>query len=240
MINKKIADINKVDQWQKSLDFNFKNLDLLQQALTHRSYLNESGRKTRTLEANERLEFLGDAILDFVVSAWLFKELPKWLEGGLTNLRSGLVKTENLADVANQIKLGNYLLLGKGEKETGGQKNRHLLANTLEAIIGALFIDQGLQASRKFIRSHFQATFKKLIESEKLKDYKSLLQENLQAKTKETPIYKTINEDGPDHQKKFAVGVFFQNKLIGKGEGKSKQEAQQEAAKLALHQLNKN
>ena len=223
------------NQLKTNLGINFQNPHLLNQAMVHRSYLNEV--KKNDLESNERLEFLGDAVLEFVISAWLFDQFPNRLEGDLTNLRSGLVKTESLAKIGRKLKIGDYLVLGKGEKGAGGQRNTHLLANGLEAIIGAIFLDQGLAVTEKFIKTHFQFLFNELIQSGKLKDYKSLFQEKVQAKTKKAPIYKVIKEEGPDHAKTFVVTASLGKKLIAIGQGKTKQAAQQKAAKIALEKL---
>lgn len=220
---------------ENKLGIKFKNPKLLNQALVHRSYLNEVGNQK--LVSNERLEFLGDAILDFIVSAWLYQLFPDYPEGKLTNLRSNLVKTDTLAKVADKYNAGEYLFLSRGEKESGGQKNPSLLANTFEAIIGAVFIDQGLETAEKLIKENLKPVLKQLIETGEFKDNKSLLQEKIQADTKLTPIYKTIKEEGPDHAKTFTVGVFIQNKLLASGQGKNKQEAEEQAASNALEKL---
>jgi ribonuclease-3 len=220
---------------EKKLGVKFKNPYLLNQALVHRSYLNETTDKK--LASNERLEFLGDAILSLIVSEWLYQNFPDYSEGTLTNLRSHLVKTETLAKIASQLQVGQYLLLSRGEKESGGQKNPSLLANTLEAIIGAVFLDQGLQAAEKLVKKNLKPLLEGLIEAGEFKDYKSLLQEKIQAKTRQTPVYKTIKEVGPDHAKIFTVGVYSQGKLLAKAIGKSKKEAEEQAAGQALEKL---
>ena len=220
---------------EKNLGLKFQNQGFLKQALTHRSYLNEF--KNSNLESNERLEFLGDAVLGFVVSTWLFKKFPQYFEGKLTNFRSNLVKTVSLAKIAQELEVGNYLLLSKGEKEGRGQQNPTLLANAMEAIIGAIFLDQGIHSVKVFIKTHFQKLLEEIIQSGKLKDYKSLLQEKIQAQTSESPNYKTIKEEGPEHNKIFTVSVTFQNELLAIGVGKSKQKAEEEAAHLALEKL---
>lgn len=217
------------------LGFQFKSPNFLAQALIHRSYLNES--KSKIIASNERLEFLGDAVLGFIVSEWLYQDFPNFPEGVLTNLRSALVKAESLAKIAQKLELGKYLLLSRGENESGGQQNPSLLANCLEAIIGAIFLDQNLQVVSSFIKPHLKPFLDKLLQEGELKDFKSLLQEKLQAKLKITPVYKTLREEGPDHQKIFTIGVFNQRNLIASGRGKNKQEAEEEAAKLALEKL---
>ncbi|HUS59763.1 MAG TPA: ribonuclease III [Nevskiaceae bacterium] len=220
---------------EKKLGVKFKNPRLLNQALVHRSYLNEATDKK--LVSNERLEFLGDAILSFIVSEWLYQNFPDYHEGTLTNLRSNLVKTETLAKIASKFQVGKYLLLSRGEKESEGQKNPSLLANTLEAIIGAVFLDQGLQITKKLVKKNFKPLLENLIKAGEFKDYKSLLQEKIQAKTKQTPVYKTIKQVGPDHARIFTVGVYSQGKLLAKAIGKSKQEAEGKTAGQALEKL---
>jgi len=227
--------MNNYQGLEKKLGVKFRDSKLLVEALTHRSYLNET--KQRELHSNERLEFLGDSILSFVISEWLFKRFPEYPEGILTNLRSNLVKTESLAKIAKKISLGSFLLLSRGEKESGGQNNPALLANTLEAVIGAIFLDQGTNATKNFIRINFKNLLEILISKGEFKDFKSLLQEKTQAENKISPVYKTIKESGPDHAKIFTVGVFLEKKLLARGQGKNKQAAEEEAAKNALEKL---
>jgi len=218
-----------------NLGVKFNNLQILKEALTHRSYLNEF--KNKNLQSNERLEFLGDAVLSFVVSSWLFKEFPHYFEGKLTNLRSNLVKTVSLTKIAQKLKVGDYLLLSKGEKESKGQQNPTLLANAMEAIIGAIFLDQGIETAKIFVETHFQPLLKEVIQTGKFKDYKSLLQEKIQAQTSQSPVYKTIKEEGPEHNKIFTVSVTAGGEILATGVEKSKQKAEEEAAKQALEKL---
>ncbi len=220
--------------FEKSLGIEFKNKYLIKEALTHRSYLNEN--KSEPLVSNERLEFLGDAVLSIVVSNFLFHKFVKSAEGDLTNLRSSLVKTQTLAEVAKELRLGDYLLLSKGEEESGGRNNPALLANTFEALVGAIFIDSGLEKASEFVSGSLLPLLPKIMESQTLKDYKSLLQEKLQAKEKISPIYKVLEAVGPAHERIFTVGVFGPEKL-GTGNGHSKQQAEQEAAKVALEKI---
>lgn len=201
-------------------------------ALVHRSYLNEHPQQKLT--SNERLEFLGDAIMEFIVSEVLYQKFPNYSEGKLTSLRSKLVCDRSLSKIAKKLHLGNYLLLSRGEEESGGRKNPTLLSNTFEAVLGAIYLDQGLSAVKKFLNTHLFPTVK---EAKKFKDYKSDFQEIAQKKFKITPIYKTLKETGPDHAKTFVVGVYLGKKLYGKGVGRSKQEAEQSAAKKALEKL---
>lgn len=209
---------------------NFKNKNLLKQALTHRSWVNENSDNYGT---NERLEFLGDAILEFLVSTEIYDKFPNEEEGYLTALRANLVNTKNLAEVAKKLGIGDMILLSKGEEEGGGRTNISLLADTVEAVIGALFLDGGLEASEKFIKDHI------LIDADKkaklpLKDPKSLLQEKVQAKSLPAPKYQVVSEIGPDHNKEFAIEAIVNNKSVAIGKGKSKSEAEQDAAFNAL------
>ena len=208
---------------------------LLDRALIHRSFLNEANNKT--LASNERLEFLGDAVLELVISQWLFEKFPRHPEGILTNLRSNIVRTTSLARVAETLGLGPCLKMSRGEIDSGGRENPSILANTLEAVIGAIYLDQGLAKSEAFIRSHFQELFRSVVEKKEYKDAKSLLQERVQANQKLTPTYKTLKESGPDHDKTFIVGVFAASQKIAQGTGKSKQAAEEQAAKNALNKL---
>ena len=209
----------------------FKNSKLLDQAFTHRSYLNETKEK---IPSNERLEFLGDSILSFVVSDYLFKMYPDFDEGTLTNLRSLLVNTKNLSKVAEELSFGTKLKLSKGEEESKGRSNPSLLADSLEAFIGALYLDQDFKEVSNFIKEVLLSKVQDLVQKKTYKDPKSLLQEAVQAKKQSSPIYKVIAETGPAHNKLFTVGVFVKNKMLGIGTGKSKQEASEIAAKQSL------
>jgi len=208
----------------------FKNKDLLNQALTHKSWVNEHPGKR---ESNERLEFLGDAILEFVITETLFSKFPKHQEGYLTALRSSLVNTQNLANLAIKLDIGNALYLSKGEEEGGGRENPSLLADTTEAIIGALFIDSGMNTVSNFIKEYLVTEIPYKVAGP-LKDPKSRLQEYVQSKGLSAPKYKVIEESGPDHNKKYIIEVVVDNNSWSKGEGKSKSLAEQEAAKNAL------
>ena len=200
-------------------------------AFTHRSYLNEE--KTEK-ESNERLEFLGDAVLSFVISSRLFNLRVADAEGELTNLRSYIVKTQSLAKAAQNLNLGKYLRMSKGEEMSGGRSNPQLLANTFEAVLGAIFIDQGLDGAKKFVEEHLLPLFKDELKSGPPKDAKSQLQELSQTAIKQSPQYKILGTKGPDHAKQFRVGVFVQGKQLGIGEGLSKQVAEEAAATEAL------
>lgn len=214
----------------------FNDPELLEQAFTHRSYLNES---KKNLDSNERLEFLGDSILSFIVSKHLYREYPMYNEGVLTNLRSLLVNTKNLAEAAKILDFGEYLKLSKGEHEALGRQNQSILADSYEAFVGALFIDQGLDAVSTFIDETLLSSILKLVEQKTFKDPKSLLQEYAQSKKRGSPIYKVTQEEGPAHAKKFTVAAYVGTNLVGEGKGKSKQEAEENAAKQALEKISK-
>lgn len=211
-----------------------KDKKLLEEALTHRSSLNESKEK---IPSNERLEFLGDSILSFVVSIYLFKEYPDFNEGKLTNLRSLLVNTKMLAILAKECDLGSLLRLSKGEEESGGRNNPSLLADSFEAFLGALYLDQGIEAVKKFIDTTVIPQANDFIEKNLLKDPKSKLQEYVQAKKQSSPLYKVMAEIGPAHARQFTIGVYVSDKLIGEGSGKSKQAAEEAAAQSALEKI---
>ncbi len=214
-----------------SLGLKFKNSQLLQQAFTHRSYLNEN---KDVLKSNETLEFLGDSVLSFIISSYLFLARPDDEEGDLTNLRAYIVKTKSLAEASQRLDLGKYLYMSKGEEASGGRTNTQLMANTYEALVGALFLDQGLDATKEFISKTLLPYFEKEIASGPPKDAKSRLQELVQERTKESPHYRILNTVGPDHAKEFTVGVFIKGKEYGKGRGLSKQTAEEQAAAEAL------
>ncbi len=214
----------------------FNNHKLFIQAFTHRSFLNETKEK---IESNERLEFLGDSILSFVVSKYLYNEYPDFNEGMLTNLRSLLVNTKSLAELAKELNFGEQLRLSKGEEESRGRENESLLANAFEAVVGALFIDQGVEAVEKFIHDILLIKSEGIARKKTLKDPKSLLQEYVQSQKQKSPVYKVLQDEGPPHAKVFTVGVFVEDQLVGQGKGKSKQEAEEKAAEQALEQTTK-
>ncbi len=216
---------------QKSLKISFKNDSLLKQAFIHRSYLNET---KLTLESNERLEFLGDSILSFLISDYLYKTFPQLPEGSLTSLRSAVVNTKSLADCAKTLFLGKLLKLSRGEDEGGGRENISILADTFEALIGAVFLDTDLKTVKRITLTHLTPRLKEVIENKTYKDPKSTFQEVVQEKLRISPTYKVIKEVGPDHSKIFTVGVFVADTLYGTGQGKNKQEGEQNAASHAL------
>src|SRR5579872_1530263 len=198
----------------------FNNKKLLQQAFVHRSYVNEAKEK---IESNERLEFLGDSILSFVISKTLFVKFSDFDEGVLTNIRSLLVNTKTLAEIAKSLGFGEMLKLSKGEEEAKGRENQSLLADSFESYIGALFLDQGLDTVSAFILENLSPKMDEIVARKQFKDPKSLFQEKTQSLQHTSPVYKVIGETGPSHAKIFTVGVYVKNVLLGQGEGKSKQ-----------------
>jgi len=209
----------------------FKNKKLYEQVFTHRSFLNETNE---TIGSNERLEFLGDSILSFVVSSAIYNTHPELEEGELTNIRSVLTNTSTLYEVAKELEMGTYLKLSRGEEAGHGRENRTILADSVEALIGGIFIDQGLEAARQFIEKILLEKVDAIIETQGLKDPKSRLQEKVQEQNKISPTYKIIHEEGPDHAKIYTIGVYVNNRLLAEGVGHSKQEAEKAAASNAL------
>lgn len=222
----------KLSNLEKKLNLSFKKRRVFKQAFIHRSYLNEV--KEKGLSSNERLEFLGDAVLAFLTSAFLYQNFPEKEEGELTNLRSAIVCTKSLSQMAKRLKLGQLLKLSRGEEKEGGRENPSILANTFEAFLGAIYLDRGILAANCFLEKNLFPYAKEVIAKESLKDPKSLFQEIVQEKIKISPVYKVLKEKGPDHAKKFKVGVYVEEKLFGVGLGKSKQEAEEEAAREAI------
>jgi len=221
---------------EKKLGISFKNKDLLIQAFVHRSYLNENPEFH--LGHNERLEFLGDAVLELVVTEELYQQYPQKPEGELTNWRAALVNARMLAKVAEEIGLNDFLLLSRGETKELGKARQFILANTFEALVGAIYLDLGYDACDKFIKDYLTIKLPDIIESGLFKDAKSRFQEEAQERMGITPAYKVLKEWGPDHAKSFIVGVFLGEELVAEGEGSSKQEGENEAAKRALEAKN--
>jgi len=220
------------DTFEEKAGVKFKNRALLKQAFTHRSYINEN--RDSGLEHNERLEFLGDAILELVITDYLYHKREDSDEGELTSLRSALVNADTCAKVATKLEVNDYLLLSKGESKDVGRARLYILANALEAIIGAIYIDQGYDKAKEFILTHVAPIMEEILSGGSWIDPKSLFQEKAQEFIGETPVYKTIRESGPDHDKHFTVAVTVSAKTYGEGEGKSKQDAEQAAARNAL------
>jgi len=217
---------------EKKLNIRFNNKAFLTQAFIHRSYLNENPQMD--LGNNERLEFLGDAVLELVVTQHLYLQYPGESEGKLTSWRAALVNTKMISAAAGKIGFGDFLLLSKGESKEEGKSRQYILANTFEAFIGSLYLDQGYEPCRRFISDNLLVELPKIIRDELYKDAKSRFQEVAQEKVKVTPTYQVLDEQGPDHAKFFLVGVYLGDQLVAKGGGYSKQEAEEETAKNAL------
>lgn len=220
-----------LDALQKKIGITFTSGDLLQQAFIHRSHLNESRDHK---ESNERLEFLGDAVLSFITSQYLYTTYPQFPEGTLTNIRSTLVKTKSLGLVSAELGLGELLLLSRGEESSGGRVNESLLADCFEALLGAIFLDQGIEVAKQFLTTHLLYKSETIIATKSYVDFKSLLQELTQEKIKASPTYRVVKSEGPDHNKTFWIEVSSGTTVLGEGVGKSKQEAEQHAAQNAL------
>ncbi len=219
-------------KFEQNAGIEFKDKSLLRQAFVHRSYINEN--KDAGFSHNERLEFLGDAVLEMIITDYLYKKYPEKTEGDLTSYRSALVNATTCAAVATKLGVNDFLILSKGEAKDTGRARQYILANTLEAIIGALYVDQGYDTAMEFVSMHISPLIESILAEGSWIDAKSLFQEKAQDIESKTPEYKTIKEAGPDHDKKFTIGVFLGSKQIATGEGKSKQDAEQEAAKKAL------
>jgi ribonuclease-3 len=219
---------------QQTLGIQFKDPSLLEQALVHSSYVNEN---PGTITSNERLEFLGDAVLGFIIARELYQRLPQSSEGEMTELRSSLVRRDTLSRMAKAIKLGNHLYLGKGEEASGGRRKPANLAGALEAVIAAIFLDQGLITARDFVLKLVEKELNKALSQGVEPDYKSQLQELIQAKYQQTPTYQVIEAVGPAHDRNFTVEVSICDTVLGRGAGKSKKLAEAEAARSALDQL---
>src|SRR3989338_6535834 len=219
-------------EFEKKIQVTFKEKGLLKQAFTHRSYLNE--HPGTTPHHNERLEFLGDAVLELIVTEFLFEKYPHKTEGDLTSYRAALVNTNALAEVSRELDINTYLLLSRGESKDVGKARQYILANTFEALVGALYLDQGYAVTQTFLARYVFPHLDKVLKERLWQDAKSRFQEKAQEMTNITPRYDVLEESGPDHNKLFVVGVFLNNTLIAEGRGSSKQIAEQYAAKNAL------
>ncbi len=219
-------------EFEERIGITFKDKRLLEVAFTHRSFVNEhrSGKR----QHNERLEFLGDAVLELITTDFLFGKYPDRTEGDLTSYRAGLVNASTLATVAMGLGMNDYLLLSKGEARDTGRARQFILANAFEALVGALYLDQGYDAAKDFIEDNVLPLTDDIVEKHLWRDAKSRFQEVAQEKEGHTPLYKSLREEGPDHDKHFTIGVFVDEEKIAEGEGKSKQEAEQQAAQNAL------
>ena len=219
-------------EFEKKIGVEFKDKALLQKAFVHRSYINEN--QEQGLEHNERLEFLGDAVLELVVTNFLYNKYTDKPEGELTSYRSALVNTNTLSNVAERLGANEYLLLSRGESQDTGRARSFILANTFESIVGAIYLDQGYDKAQEFISQTIFPLIDEIVEKDLWRDSKSHLQEKSQEEISITPQYKVLKKEGPDHKKIFTVGVYFGEKLIAEGVGNSKQEAEQNAAQKAL------
>jgi len=219
----------------EELKLDLKNNELFLTAFTHRSYLNE--HPTYQLPSNERLEFLGDAVLQFLSSKHLFTSYSSMPEGDLTNLRASIVKTQSLAEEAKKLNFGKHLLMSKGEEVTGGRDREYLLANTFESFLGALYLEKGIELCDEFLNKHLFYKLDEIIKSDVYKDFKTRFQEKVQELKKGTPTYKILETTGLEHEKVFKVAVFIGNDEFATGEGSSKQKAEQDAAKKGLDKL---
>ena len=223
--------MKEISKLEDKLGIKFNNQNLLQQAFVHRSFLNEN--LDFKLEHNERLEFLGDAVLELVVTQYLYENYPN-PEGELTNWRAALVNAKKLAEVAEEIGLNDFVLLSRGEAKDMGRARQYILANTLEALIGSIYLDQGIETATGFVAKFVLNHLPQILQGGTWRDAKSLFQEEAQERVGITPSYEVLDEWGPDHAKHFKVGVFLEDELVAEGEGVSKQEAQQKAAEEAL------
>ena len=235
-----MGQVKSQEDFETPLEFNqraglgFKNIALLTRVLTHRSFINEN---PDALEDNERLEFLGDAVLDFIVGAWLYNRYPEMTEGDLTLVRTALVRTEQLAAFGQKIDLGRAMRLGQGEIVSGGRSRRTLLCAGFEALVGGIYLDRGVKAVEEFFEPHIQEAIEGILVDGHPRDPKSLLQEWTQARSQEPPVYQTVREFGPDHEKVFEVNVSVNGLVYGIGIGNSKREASKLAAQEAMDKL---
>ena len=227
--------MNDWNYCQKDLGISFHQESLLEQAFVHLSYLNEN--PGFALPSNERLEFLGDAILNFIVTEKLYEEFPQLPEGELTEIRASLVCRDTLAGLASSLKLGDWLLLGRGEEANGGRVKESNLANAMEALIGALYLDQGLAKARRFILRQLKPELEKIKAGKTIPNYKALVQELIQGQKKPTPVYRLVEATGPDHSKQFTAEILVEGEALGKGVGKSKKVAESQAARAAWEKL---
>ena len=230
--------IPKMNEWndcQKDLGISFHQESLLEQAFVHLSYLNENPSFARP--SNERLEFLGDAILNFIVTEKLYEEFPQLSEGELTEIRAALVCRDTLAELASSLKLGDWLLLGRGEEANGGRAKESTLANAMEALIGALYLDQGIAKTRRFILRQLKPELEKIKAGKITPNYKALVQELIQGQKRPTPVYRLVEATGPDHSKQFTAEILVEGEALGKGVGKSKKVAESQAARAAWEKL---
>lgn len=227
-----MKNIEEISKLEESIDYNFKDKTILVSALTHSSYANE--KKSRRVH-NERLEFLGDSVLSLVVTEYMYKNYPKYSEGKLSKIRAGLVCEKSLHEISTKLSIREYIFLGKGEELTGGRDRVSILSDVLEAIIGGIYIDGGIEKSREFILTQFKKLIDKAIKEENyFADYKTILQEILQRDSSDSIEYVLTDEKGPDHDKIFYTKVIYRDEILGEGVGKNKKSSEQMAAKDAL------
>src|SRR3989339_1127353 len=230
---------NKYSDLEKKINIKFKDRDLLENVFIHRSYLNE--HKKSDLQSNERLEFLGDSVLSLITSVYLFKKYPELKEGDYTEIKSAIVKMDSLAEASKKIELNKYLLLSKGEERGAGRTNSNIMADCFEALIAAIFLDKNFESAYTFVIDYlFKDKLDYLLKNNLYLSSKSRLQEIIQSKYKKTPVYKVLDEKGPEHKRIFKIGVYFNNKILGEGTAPSKKEAEEVAAKMALVTLSSN
>ena len=225
--------MNQYQNLEKTIGINFKNRDLLTNVFIHRSYLNE--HKKFSLPSNERLEFLGDSVLSLITSVYLFKNYSSLEEGDYTEIKSAMVKTESLFEAAKNLGLSQYLMLSRGEEKGKGRQNKNILADCFEALIGAIFLDHSFEASYKFVSKFlFENKLDYLVKNELYSSFKSRLQQIIQGKYNTTPLYKVVEEKGPEHKRIFKIAVYFKSKRLGIGVAGSKKEAEEKAAQNAF------
>lgn len=226
----------ELSRLEQNISYKFKDKGLIKEALTHRSYLNEN--PSWKLPHNERLEFLGDAVLELIVTEELFHRFPEYTEGQLTPIRAALVNYQMLASIARStLDLDKHILLSRGEAKDTGKSREVILANAMEAVIGAIYLDGGYEQAKKFVNDFVMSRLDEVLKKGLYRDAKSLLQEKIQKDLKVTPTYQVIKEEGPDHARIFTVGVYFGDKLVAQGRGSSKQEAEVDAAQNAIELL---
>jgi len=226
-----------IQDLETKINYKFKNPELLQLAVTHRSFLNENRNISSVKEHNERIEFLGDAVLELVVTRYLYDTYPEYTEGELTSFRAAVVRTESLAESALKLGLGEFINMSRGEEATGGRNRPYILANTVESIIGAIYLDSNYESAARFIAQELIPKLPDIVSKRSDIDPKSKLQELAQEQHKFTPLYEVVSETGPDHDKIFTIRVMIADKEFGRGTGKSKQEGEQGAARMALEKF---
>lgn len=226
------TQMEQYNEIEEKIGVKFQDKKLLKTAFTHRSYLNEN--RGQGLQNNERLEFLGDAVLELIISSYLFKNYTDRAEGDLTSIRAAIVRTESIAEETRKLELGQYLKMSKGEEDSGGKEKEYLLANLYEAILGAMYLEHGYDVCRDFVSRTLFLKIETIISEELFIDPKTKIQELMQRKYKVTPIYEIVKEDGPDHEKTFTVALFRDTEKLSEGEGPSKQKAEEDAARNAI------